>query len=223
MEEGHEPGSAEWWAAHAERLERRRPRAGGLTVERVVDEALELVDEAGLGALTVRRLAARLETSSATLYRHVASVDELSVLVVDRVLGEVEIPDVGDPARDRVVALAGELRRVLRRHPNVVPALPAAPLLGPNAMAGASAGLEALLDTGLAAVVAVPGYLAMIDFVLGSVFFDTGGSAERHAERVGEDAFQDTPELDRVHRNDVFDLAIDAFLDGLEAQAGAGR
>jgi AcrR family transcriptional regulator len=54
-------------------LERRRPRVDGLTIERVVDEALALVDSEGLDALTVRGLAARFDTSSATLYRHVAS------------------------------------------------------------------------------------------------------------------------------------------------------
>src|SRR5436853_107267 len=63
------------------RLARRRPRSEGLTIERIIDEALALVDEEGLDALTVRRLATRLDTGSATLYRHVASRTELLVLM----------------------------------------------------------------------------------------------------------------------------------------------
>lgn len=207
-----EPGSAAWWEAHAQRLERRRPRAGGLTVERIVDEALALVDREGIDSLTVRRLAERLGTSSATLYRHVASVEELRVLVTDRVLGEIELPDDARPARERVLHLAAELRRVLREHPDVVPALRAGPLLGPNAMRGAERGFTDLLATGVPAEVAIPGYLAMIDFVLGSVFFDSCGAAARHRTRGQLSAIAPT---DGITSDSVFSFAAETFLDGL--------
>lgn len=201
-EELTEPGSADWWSAHADRLRRRRPRAGGLTVEQIVDAAVGLADEQGWDALTVRDLAGSLGTSSATLYRHVASVEELRVLVVDRVLGEIRLPDQGLPARTRVVALSWELRRVLLAHPGVVPALRAAALFGPNARRAATSGLDNLLDMGLPGDVAVPGYLAMVDYVLGSVYFDSAAIAD-----AGDRA------------DEVFGRALDAFLDGLELHA----
>lgn len=214
-----EIGSAAWWAAYDERLSRRRPRAGGLTVEQILDEAIELLDAAGLEGLTVRELTGRLGTSSASLYRHVASVDELLVLVIDRVLGEVRPPDPGLAPRARVIELSLEFRRVLRRHPGVVPALRAAPLLGPNAMRGASSGLTSLLESGLEPGVAVAGYLALIDYVLGSVFFDTPSVGER--ARAASEAQLD-PELEphrrlfaQVQSDNVFRIAIEAFLDGL--------
>lgn len=209
-----EPGSSEWWRDLGERLDRRRPRAEGLTIERIVTEAVALVDEAGLEALTVRGLAARFETGSATLYRHVASRDELLVLIVDHVLGEVVEPDRSRPARDRVEALAGELRGVLLRHPNLIPALPAAPLLGPNARRGSALAVAALLEAGFPAEVAVPGYLALLDYVLGSVFFDSARIG-RHGQADPETAAALREHLDGIDSDQVFRFGLRTFLDGL--------
>lgn len=215
-----EPGSARWWAAHLDRLRRRRPRAGGLTVERVADEAIRLVDADGIEALTVRELTARLGTSSATLYRHVASVDELLVLVIDRVLGEIELPAPALGGRERVVRLSLEFRRVLREHPGVVPALRAAPLLGPNAMRCASNGLANLIDAGYAPKVAVPAYLALIDYVLGSVFFDTAGMGARSGvsrrDVAGSELERHRAHFEGVSSDQVFRFGLEAFLDGLD-------
>lgn len=220
-----EPGSAPWWDAHTERLRRRRPRAGGLTVERIVDEAIDLMDAEGLDALTVRALTARLGTSSATLYRHVASVEELLVLVIDRVLGDVELPDPDRSGRDRTLQLAAEFRRVLLEHPGVVPALRAAPLLGPNAQRSAENGLANLVDAGYPPEVATQGYLAIIDYILGSVFFDTAGIVDRRPEpRLAQEpsifAVQRAA-FDGVTSEDVFHFALTALLDGLQAAAAA--
>ena len=217
-----EPGSVGWWDAHATRLQRRRPRAGGLTVEQIVDSALSLADCDGYDSLTVRHLAGRLGTSSATLYRHVASVDELWVLVVDRVLGEIDLAQDASAARARVVRLSIDFRRVLLDHPGVVPALRAAPLLGPNARRSAEAGLSHLLDMGLAPDIAVTSYLALIDFVLGSVYFDTAGSAHRYGIHPShaEDGSLFARHRDALtsHTSDeVFRAGLATFLDGLDA------
>jgi AcrR family transcriptional regulator len=222
-----EPGSVTWWDAHAARLERRRPRAGGLTVEQIVDVALELADTEGYDALTVRNLASRLDTSSATLYRHVASVEELRVLVVDRVLGEIDLADTDDVARERVVRLSVSFRGVLLDHPGVVPALRAAPLLGPNARRSAEAGFGHLLAIGLDPKVAVIAYLALIDFVLGSVYFDTAGAVHRDAG-FPQMIDPDDPSLFARHyaeltghgSDEVFLAGLQTFLDGLDAQHG---
>ena len=219
-----EPGSVGWWDAHAARLRRRRPRAGGLTVEQIVSAALRLADVEGHDSLTVRNLAACLGTSSATLYRHVASVDELWILVVDRVLGEIDLAADAGGARQRVVCLSVDFRRVLLDHPGVVPALRAAPLLGPNARRSAEAGLAHLLAMGLDDDVAATSYLALIDFVLGSVYFDTAGAVHRHG---AVPASSDDRSLFARHRgaltshssDEVFLAGLHAFLDGLAAAA----
>ena len=217
-------GSVAWWVDLGARLERRRPRAEGLTLERIVDEAIRLVDDEGLDALTVRGLAARFHTGSATLYRHVASREELLVLIVDRVLGEVEAPPSGRSPRAQVEHLAGGLRRVLLRHPNLVRARPAAPLQGPNAIRGSELSLAALQAAGYPAEVAAAAYLALLDYVLGSVFFDSA-RLDRHGADAPDDrtADDDHPALVAsaealadLGSDAAFEFGLATFLDGLE-------
>lgn len=223
------PGSAGWWLERRRRDDRRRPRADGLTTDRIIRAAIDLVDEEGLDALTVRRLAADLDTGSASLYRHVASRDELLVLMVDHVLGEIRFPAPGLPARARVEGLAAELRRVLMDHANLLPALTASPLLGPNAMRGAERGLQDMLAVGFEPVAAVPGYLALIDYVLGTVYFDTSsaGQGTRAAsqrreliEALPSDAFPtlraNEAEFAAPSVDEVFTFGLVTFLDGME-------
>ena len=217
------PGTSAWWAAHAERLERRRPRVDGLTIERIVDEALALVDGEGLDALTVRGLAARFDTSSATLYRHVASRDEILILLIDQVLGEIQMPDPSLDGRTKCVELSSEFRRVLLAHPNVIDALRAAPLMGPNAVRAAEAGLSNLMVYGYPADLAVPAYLAMIDYVLGSVFFQSArGNPEPDGPAPDAAATLDAnwTELVDAESEKVFAFGLETFLTGLDQLSG---
>ncbi|MCW2785397.1 MAG: Transcriptional regulator, TetR family protein [Marmoricola sp.] len=80
--------------------------------------ALRLVDERGLDALTMRKVADELGTGPMTLYRHVRDRADLETLVVDAVFAEIDAPAVaGDP-----VAVIEELCvsawRTMRRHPH---------------------------------------------------------------------------------------------------------
>src|SRR5690606_37486366 len=139
--------------------------------------------------------------------------EELRVLVIDRVLGEIELPHQGLPGRDRVVALSRELRRVLLAHPGVVPALRATALFGPNARRAATSGLDNLLDMGLPRDVAVSGYLAMVDYVLGSVYFDTTATVDA-VHRAERGAQAEPRRSSAPGADEVFARALEAFLDG---------
>lgn len=208
-------GSLGWWTERDERLRRRRPRVDGLTIEAIIDAAVTVIDADGLDALTMRRLADELSTGSASLYRHVASRDELIVLAIDHVIGEVEPPPSDLDGRQRVEWLAHELRRVLLTHPNLLGALTAAPLIGPNARTGTQMALESLLAAGFTPDIAVPAYLALIDYVVGSVSFDTDGQRDRpstrHWSAASSDGTMDAPPAD-----EVFAFGLTSFLDGLE-------
>src|SRR5690606_9235190 len=66
----------------------RRPSRGpkpGLTLERIVDAAVEVADRDGLDALSMRRIATELGTGTMTLYRYVPGKAELLDLMLDRV------------------------------------------------------------------------------------------------------------------------------------------
>ncbi|MEU9191830.1 TetR/AcrR family transcriptional regulator C-terminal domain-containing protein [Streptomyces hundungensis] len=64
---------------------RARPKAG-LSRERVLDAALDLVDREGVAALTMRKLGAELGVEAMTLYHHVGNKGELLDALVGRVV-----------------------------------------------------------------------------------------------------------------------------------------
>ena len=76
--------------AHVERG--RRPRPGrGLSLDRIVTATLELVDEQGIGAASMRAVASRLGVRSMSLYRYVQDRDELFDEVVERIVSRAAI------------------------------------------------------------------------------------------------------------------------------------
>src|SRR3954454_25224555 len=83
------PGIPAWWSARGvpplERGRGRPPRS----FESIVSVAADLVDELGVDGVNMRLLAERLQTGTATLYRHVAGKDELMVHVLDARMGEI--------------------------------------------------------------------------------------------------------------------------------------
>ena len=79
----------------------RRPGRPGppLTVERIAVAAVELLDENGVGQLTMRRLADRLGVGTTTLYWHVDTKEDVIDLAVDAVFAATPPPPAGDDWR----------------------------------------------------------------------------------------------------------------------------
>ena len=71
---------------------RRRER---LNRERVLQAAVALADESGIGAVSMRRLAQELGVVPMALYKHVADKEELLNGMVDTVIEEIDPPDPG--------------------------------------------------------------------------------------------------------------------------------
>jgi AcrR family transcriptional regulator len=86
-----------------------RPRQRGpkalLSREAIVLAALDALRDEGPAALTMRGVAARLETGPASLYAWVSNQRELHVLVLDAIASEVEQPDDADPPERQLVRL----------------------------------------------------------------------------------------------------------------------
>ncbi|MBO0515534.1 TetR/AcrR family transcriptional regulator, partial [Streptomyces beijiangensis] len=77
------------------RPQRRVREQPALSRDQIVTEALALLDDAGIEALSMRKLGTRLNAGATSLYTHVANKDELIELVVDLVYGEIEVPAGG--------------------------------------------------------------------------------------------------------------------------------
>ncbi len=72
-----------------------KSRRGGkvkepLSRERIIDEALRLLAREGAEGMSLRKVAAALETGPASLYAYVDDLDSLRALVLDRALAAVE-------------------------------------------------------------------------------------------------------------------------------------
>lgn len=132
--------------------------------------ALRVVDEEGADALSMRTLAQRLDSGTATLYRHFGNRAGLVAHVVDHVFGEVEF-DVDELAmmgwRQACQAAAQGMFDALSRHRNVAPLLVERIPAGPNAMALRERCLAVLLDNGFPAKLAAHTYATVARYVLG--------------------------------------------------------
>src|SRR5438093_8972964 len=86
-------------------------RQRGLTRDRLVGAALELVNEEGLDALSMRALADRLQVKAASLYWHVRDRRELLELVAESILESVPRGRRGAGWRETILASTESLRR----------------------------------------------------------------------------------------------------------------
>ncbi|MFF7388951.1 TetR/AcrR family transcriptional regulator [Streptomyces scabiei] len=141
-----------------------------MPLERIVATALRIVEEEGSDALSMRTLAQRLGSGTATLYRHFDNRAALVAHVVDRMFGSVELNG------DELLALGWEraLRTVahtmfdaLARHSNAARLLVEQVPLGPNAMALRERCVAVLLDSGFPPRVAAYAYATVARYVLG--------------------------------------------------------
>jgi AcrR family transcriptional regulator len=124
----------------------RGPRRG-LSLEQIVDTAIELADEEGFEALSMTRVAERLGFTAMSLYRYVDSKATLLEVALDRVVGRPpEIPP-GTPWREALELWARAEHQIISRHTGWLNVRMSAPPLGPNNMAWLEAGLAALGQT----------------------------------------------------------------------------
>lgn len=98
-----------------------KSRETPLTTDELFERALAIVDAEGLGALTMRRLAAEVGVEAASLYHHLPNKDALLDGVVVKMRSEVRVPDpIPEDWVDLMTAIFAEYYRVLTAHPNLV-------------------------------------------------------------------------------------------------------
>jgi AcrR family transcriptional regulator len=218
-----------------------------LSRERIVAEAIVLLDEEGLEALSMRSLGQRLGAGATSLYRHVASKDELIELVVDEVYGELEVPAVTDPAdwRQALVTVMHSLRGAGLRHTWMMGVLGQVGLnyLGPNVVDVTNRGLAILTAAGFEMREATRAMSTVSSYVVGVTSAEAGwltalrrnGYDEREwlravgpqmAESVGEagltevflEELKKDPEESRLEN---FNYGLDLMLDSLQTRLTA--
>jgi len=156
----------------------------------ILDQALALVDERGLGAMSMRAVAERVGLTSMALYPYVGGKDALLDGLVDLLHLELgtaygaQLQDIGWP--DRLRALARSVRALAHAHPGAFPLL-----LNRPAAASASwltAALRGTLHDAGAPPEEVPRLARMIcAFLLGYATGEvTGGLPAAETQERGE-------------------------------------
>jgi len=88
-----------------------------LTRERILRAAVELADEQGIDAVSMRKLGHALGVEAMSLYNHVANKDDLLDGIADLVVGELESQDESADWKAVMRGSAISLHEALLRHP----------------------------------------------------------------------------------------------------------
>jgi TetR/AcrR family tetracycline transcriptional repressor len=190
----------------------KRGRPGprrALTEDEILDAALNLLDDGGAAAASVRGIAARVGVAPNAVYTYFPDKAAVVQALVERLLGEVDhdvFADRTQPWRLRVESLALELRQRLSAHPGAVALMIGGPMEGPHALALNERLLELLADAGLDPTDAAHAAYLLIVYLFGSIALEVAahhrpGPLPPEPERIAtrRRAFAATP-ADRYPR-----------------------
>jgi AcrR family transcriptional regulator len=114
---------------------RNRPAKAPLSRDAIVSTALHILERDGLSALSLRRVAAALDTGAASLYVYVANLEEVHALMLDRALAAVQPTDAaGLPWRDRLKAFLLAYLHVLYKRQGLAQLALSTIASGPNSL-----------------------------------------------------------------------------------------
>ncbi|MGH3736069.1 MAG: TetR/AcrR family transcriptional regulator [Micromonosporaceae bacterium] len=204
-----------------------------LSRDRVLRTAVQLADEAGVGALTMRKLADRLGVEAMSLYHHVKNKDEILDGMVDKVFAEIELPDSGDGWKTAMRHRAVSARQALVRHPWAIGLLDSRASPGPATLRHHDAVIGCLRRGGFSVAMVAHAFSAIDSYVYGfalqelSLPFQSGPELEQVAEQI----MRELPAAEYPHFTelvsehvlrpgyayaDEFEFGLDLVLDGLD-------
>src|SRR4029450_5247740 len=168
----------------AEETRHREP----LTRDRIIETALRVMDDEGLGAVTRGRIGGERGVEAMSLYNHVEDKDDILEGVTERAMNEFEFPaSTGDWAED-AGARARKWRRLPALHPTVCQLLPDRhkPLEGVATYRAMDSALGVLRRAGLSDRDAAQAFNALGGYILRFVMMEQGlmlGNDDEHARQ----------------------------------------
>jgi TetR/AcrR family tetracycline transcriptional repressor len=210
----------------------RRP-GRGLSLDRIVTATLELVDEQGIGAATMRAVSSRLGVRSMSLYRYVQDRDELFDAVVERIVNEladdteVQLRPV-DGWRPYLTGMAHGVRRYARAHPHAFPLVatrpPTAPWVNPplRSLRWVEAMLTGLAAEGFSDEQVLFTYRTFNSFLLGYLLLETSAMTLRDP-KPGDGSFTSTDTVSNAGVEPAGAAATNPVIGGLSPARSAGQ
>lgn len=203
-----------------------------LSREGVLQKALELADQEGFHALTMRRLAQELGVEAMSLYYHFANKDRLLDGMIDLVFAEIELPSRGT-WKSRLRARATSARAALVRHRWALGRMESRTSPGPATLHHHNGVLECLRENGFSVAAAAHAYSLLDSYIYGFVlqelnlpfnrFEEAGPAADSIMAEVAEGNYPYLAEMASEHvlkagydYSKEFDIGLEIVLDGLE-------
>jgi AcrR family transcriptional regulator len=227
-----------------QRSTRDRPAKAPLSQEAIVDAALAILTSEGLEAVTMRRVAAALDTGAASLYVYVSGREGLLQAMLDRVTATIQL-DPPDPSswREQLHSLLQRMHRALVDHPGIAALTLGDPPTTETILLVTENLLGILLAGGLDPQDAAWGCDILVLLVTGAAHEDE----MRHPRESRDHSFDDE-KVDQIYKiftglppdrfplisahatemvagdgEERFRFAIDVIVDGLVARARARR
>jgi AcrR family transcriptional regulator len=157
----------------------RMGRPPRLSREQIVTTARALIEQHGVDALTMRRLAAELGATPMAVYHHVRDREQLLLMVMGEAAAGMQRPQLPADPRERMVAAALAMHDTLAPMPGIVEVLTADDLLSPDALWYPEKIVDAAIACGLSADDAVHAYRTIWYYTVGEIL--VRASAARRA------------------------------------------
>jgi AcrR family transcriptional regulator len=214
-----------------------RPRER-LTRDRVIDAALEIMDEEGIEAISMRRVARQVGVEAMSLYNHVADKEDLLDGVCARVMADFRFPEEEHDWIETMREGASEWRRVLKSHPNVLALFAERhkPMTDLDALLPMEFALRTIGRAGMSERQAVQVFNVMGGFIMGFVMMESGrmfggGTMDKDTPSPGEMSqaiaggqlpcvAAALPHLAACDPDEQFGFGLDLLLAGLQARYG---
>lgn len=160
---------------------RARGVNAGLTVDDIVDAALEFIDDETFQTLTMRKLARRLRVSPMAIYRHVTDKQELLSLVADRYFEELAAPERAAESSRYIEEWFVALYHLMIKRPVLAHVMATQSLGGVIAWRSADGVIGALVACGLSPNEAGELITALLTFTIGFTLVGLARDEERSA------------------------------------------
>jgi len=212
----------------AEKLEWDDARASPARAE-LVDAALAIAGEAGLDAVSIRRLAGRMGLRTMSVYTHVASKDDLLALMFERISAELIVPTpLPRDGRQLLRLIAQRAFDAYLAHPWMLHAFGRRPATGPNQLRRAEQSATAVKSLGIETAKAWTALSIVHEWTMGHALHvvtlreDTALNERLHATDVTNypNAAQALKGAQVRPAQAVFEEALDGVLDGIEKRFG---
>jgi AcrR family transcriptional regulator len=211
------------------------PRRRPLSKDTVLRTALALADEAGTGALTMRKLADRLGIEAMSLYHHVRNKEAILDGMVDLLFSEIELPPPDLAWRAAMRRRAVSTRDALIRHPWAIGLMDSRSNPGPATLRHHDAVIGCLRAGGFTIAGAAHAFSVLDSYIYGftrqelSLPFEPSAGIEDLADSILQqmpgDEFPHLTEMITHHALKPgyayaaeFDIGLDLILDGLQQQ-----